>query len=75
MSSVSPISLWQEVISGEGEAADRRELGILQSVLFELLIFVFRRTPRPSSLYQTVHLTCTHGTWIFLYFKGYLVFI
>lgn len=29
MNSVSPLSLWQDIISGEGEAAEERELGIL----------------------------------------------
>lgn len=53
LSSVSPISLWQEVISGEGAAADRTQLGILHLVLFEHLIFVFAFTPRPSSFYHT----------------------
>ena len=50
---MSPVSLWQEVISGDGEAADRTELGILQFVLSELLIFAFLCTPRPSSRYHS----------------------
>ena len=49
---MSPISLWQEVISGDGEAVERTEVGILQSVLFELLAFVFLCTARPSSHYH-----------------------
>ena len=51
---MSPISLWQEVISGDGEAVDRTELGILQSLLFELIAFVFLCTTRPSSHYHTL---------------------
>lgn len=54
LGSVSPISSWQEVISGGGEAADRTEFGIWHFVPFEhSLIFVFPCTPRPSSLYQS----------------------
>lgn len=40
MDTVSPISLWQEVIPGEEEATDRGELGALQVALSELLAFV-----------------------------------
>ena len=59
---MSPISLWQEVISGDGEAVDRTELGILQSVLFELLAFVFLCTARPSSHYHTLIFHPSVGT-------------
>ena len=52
-SRLSPISLWQEVISGEGEAGDRTELGILHSVLFELLLLL-------SLFFFFGYL---HGTW------------
>lgn len=66
MNSVSPISLWQEVISGEGEAADRTELGILW--------FILRGAPNICFLYMPRLCSGSHHLLAFISGESHLHF-